>query len=332
MHTLASFCSSALAPLSRYGALAVLALPLALAGCDTDEPPVCTADVSPSLHVTVASADGSAPEEVSVRFSVDGSDLEDCAGAATDWICGEEIAGEFTVEVSAAGHESQNHSLTVEADECHVISQQLDVVLDPIECTEEIVSSVLLTLTDNEGTVFEVGSGVWAQWSLAEVDMLPLPCVPSSDGRWECGSEESGPFDIVAGKIGSYVASTEVEVGFDGCHPITEEVELELFNATTPCTEQVQTSIVLTVIGEADEPVSGAEVSYNATWVPWFTSEPCWESGAGVYYCGEELASSIDVSIVADSFVTRTETVFVTSDECHVNTEHRTLSLAHLPD
>ena len=162
--------------------------------------------------------------------------------------------------------------------------------------------------------------------------MSPQPCVPSSDGRWECGSEQSGPFEIVAGRIGNYGTSTEVDVAHDGCHPITEEVELELFTATTPCTAVVETSIVLTVVNDAGDAITGADVTHNATWVPWFTPEPCFEAAAGEYHCGQELASSIDVSVTSEDYQNATETIFVTSDECHVITEQRTLVLDWLPD
>ena len=63
---------------------------------------------------------------------------------------------------------------------------------------------------------------------------------------------------------------------------------------------------------------------------PFFKPVP--ESGAGVYHCGQELASSIDVSITAEDFETVAETIFVTSDECHVNTEYRTVVLDWLAD
>jgi len=285
-----------------------------------------------SLTINVSDNDGAPFEDASVRYSVDGGTVRDCEGNSGTWICGWEESGDFEVEVSSTGFETQIVTAEVEAGECHVIPQSIDVALEPIECTDEIVSSVLLTLTDNEGNSFQPGSGAWAQWGLANADMLPQPCVPSSDGRWECGSEQSGLFEIVAGRIGNYGASTEVDVGFDGCHPITEEVELELFTATTPCTAVVETSIVLTVVNDAGEAIIDADVTHNATWVPWLTSQPCLGSGAGVYHCGQELASSIDVSITTEDFDTVTETIFVTSDECHVNTEHRTIVLDWLPD
>jgi hypothetical protein len=303
---------------------ALCLLVFGLAGCDGDG--VCDLSAASSLTVTVSDADGAAVEDVSVTYSVDGGNAIDCEGSSGTWICGWEQAGAFEIEVSAPGFETQTATAQIEGGECHVVSQSIDIVLEPVDCTEEIVSSVLLTLVDNEGTTLEPGSGVWAHWGLADADMAPQPCVPSSDGRWECGSEQGGPFEIVSGRIGNYGASTEVEVAHDGCHPITEEVELELFTATIPCTDVVETSIVLTVVDDKGELVTGADVVHNSTWVPWMTSEPCFEAAAGEYHCGQELANSINVSVTENSEII-TETIYVTSDECHVITEHRTIVL-----
>ncbi len=328
MPSRSSFCRSALPASARFSALFLLAL--GLTGCDVGGE--CDLMAVSSLTVNVSDPDGEAVEEVSVRYSVDGGEFSDCEDISDAWICGWEESGAFEVEVSAPGFETQTASAQIEDGECHVLPQSIDIALEPIECTEEIVSSVLLTLADNEGNIFEAGSGAWAQWGLADADMSPQPCVPSSDGRWECGSEQSGPFEIVAGRIGNYGTSTEVDVAHDGCHPITEEVELELFTATTPCTAVVETSIVLTVVNDAGDAITGADVTHNATWVPWFTPEPCFEAAAGEYHCGQELASSIDVSVTSEDYQNATETIFVTSDECHVITEQRTLVLDWLPD
>jgi hypothetical protein len=322
MPSLFSFCRSVRPHAAGLGALCLLVL--GLAACDVGGE--CDLMAVSSLTINVSDNDGAPFEDASVRYSVDGGTVRDCEGNSGTWICGWEESGDFEVEVSSTGFETQTVTAQVEADECHVIPQSIDVALEPIECTEEIVSSVLLTLADNEGNTFEPGSGAWAQWSRADADMLPQPCVPSSDGRWECGSEQSGLFEIVAGRIGNYGASTEVEVAHDGCHPITEEVELELFTATIPCTDVVETSIVLTVVDDKGELVTGADVVHNSTWVPWMTSEPCFEAAAGEYHCGQELANSINVSVTENSEII-TETIYVTSDECHVITEHRTIVL-----
>ena len=305
-------------------------LALSLTGC---VPPIeCDLMAIGSVNVSIADEAGGDIEDVSVRFSVDGGDFSDCDSVADSWICGWERSGAFTIEVSAPGFETQTASVEVEDGECHVGSQHLDIVLQPLDCTEEVVSSVLLTLTDSEGNLFEPGSGAWAQWGLANVDMPPLACGPSNDGRWECGVEQSGPFEIMAGKIGNYTASTTVDVASDGCHPITEEVQLELSNATTPCTEELVPSIVLTVQDDGGALISEADVTYSPTWADW-SPAPCDEVGPGLYQCGAELAGSIDVSVTSIDFDTDADENFlVISDECHVVTQYRTVTLKVLPD
>jgi len=285
-----------------------------------------------SVTVSVADEEGAAVADATVRFSVDGGDFSSCDSVGDSWACGWEVAGDITIEVAAPGFETQTASAQIEDGECHVVSQSLDIILLPIDCTGEVVSSVLLTLTDNEGTLFEPGSGAWAQWGLADVDMPPQACGPSNDGRWECGVEQSGPFEIMAGKIGHYTASTTVDVASDGCHPITEEVELELVHATTPCTEELVPSIVLTVQEDGGALISGADVTYSPTWADW-SPAPCDEVGTGLYQCGAELAGSIDVSVTSIDFDTDADENFlVISDECHVVTQYRTVTLKVLPD
>lgn len=320
-----------LAPTRRFIALgSLLGLSLALTGCPGASSPNCTDIAFASLNVAVASADDSVPTGVSVRYSVDGGDMEDCDGADGDWTCGWETAGEFIVEVTANDHELQTHALTIGEDECHIIPQQLSVVLEPIECTEELVYGVQLNLVDGVGATLEPGSGAWASWGFANADMAAQPCDVGPAGSWSCGLEESGPFEIFAGRIGDLADAAYADVAFDGCHPVTEEALIQLFPATTQCTENIVSSAYITVLDSVGAPISGATVEFNSAWVPWFAPEPCGELAPGEYVCGNEFAGVMEVSISAEDYGTVIEEIFVLSDECHVISETREVILEDL--
>ena len=106
---------------------------LALTGCDVgkdtgEEGVDCSADIKPSVVVSVVDADGSEILEAELTYSVDGGTEQPCDEYNT---CGQETAGEFTITASAAGYMPASETLTVESDICHVITQWVDLVLLP---------------------------------------------------------------------------------------------------------------------------------------------------------------------------------------------------------
>ena len=54
--------------------------------------------------------------------------------------------------------------------------------------------------------------------------------------------------------------------------------------------------------------------------------------GDGSYACGQEFVGPMDITMSADSFELVTESIFVFGDECHAQTESRTVTLEYLPD
>lgn len=105
---------------------------LALTGCDggkdTGEGIDCTPDVKPSVLVSVVDVDGSEVPGAEVTYSVDGGSEQPCD---TYGACGQETTGEFTITAAADGYTSASETLTVESNICHVITQDLALVLLP---------------------------------------------------------------------------------------------------------------------------------------------------------------------------------------------------------
>ena len=108
---------------------------LALAGClPADAPTACTDIAIASVIVDVSTADGAdAAFEVAYRTAAD--DLAPCDdfGDPGQYVCGYEIVGEVEIEVGAPGYAPQTHTVSVAATEdgCHVVTETLDVVLEP---------------------------------------------------------------------------------------------------------------------------------------------------------------------------------------------------------
>jgi hypothetical protein len=89
----------------------------------------------PSVIVNVSSAsDATVPlSGVAVDYAVDAEPTVACVSYAPGtWQCGEERAGAFTLHVSADGHVPATRTVTVGADECHVLTETVDVVLEPV--------------------------------------------------------------------------------------------------------------------------------------------------------------------------------------------------------
>ena len=95
---------------------------------------VCTDVVMPSVIVNVSSAsDATVPlSGVAVTHAVGAQAAEPCESFTVGtWQCGWERAGDVTLYVSADGHLPATRTVTVGADACHVITETVDVVLEP---------------------------------------------------------------------------------------------------------------------------------------------------------------------------------------------------------
>ena len=89
----------------------------------------CTASIEYSVYVTVYDEDGKVIENASVSYSSDAMSGDCEMDSVGGHYCGEEQSGDVTIFVSAEGYVDTEQTVTVEADECHVITEMLDVTL-----------------------------------------------------------------------------------------------------------------------------------------------------------------------------------------------------------
>lgn len=97
-------------------------------------PLACTDQEVPSIEVTVTDSQGADVTTGDVVWNMAAEDdlPEACFNMGGNmWSCGYETEGELIVEISNAGpYEDYAQIVTVGADECHVITEQLDAVLN----------------------------------------------------------------------------------------------------------------------------------------------------------------------------------------------------------
>lgn len=104
--------------------LLLVALPLT--ACEQ----TCTTEIRPSVNVQITDEAGAAMD-ASVEYDIgDGpvscDQIGDIAGY---YSCGEDFAGEIEILVSAQGYQDRSETLSPESDECHVITEELDIEL-----------------------------------------------------------------------------------------------------------------------------------------------------------------------------------------------------------
>jgi hypothetical protein len=99
------------------------------AGCSDDGEGVsCTTDARASVLVTVLDSNGALVPDAQVSYSVGGAPqpCEDLIGGL--YGCGSELRGDFAIE-AVRGTVSASMSVEVSADECHVITREIELVL-----------------------------------------------------------------------------------------------------------------------------------------------------------------------------------------------------------
>ena len=95
----------------------------------------CTEIAMSSVSVHVEDPDGLAIDDATLTFDSDDLTEEPCQSmGGGDYVCGYEIAGEITVDASHDGYVPASETLTIEmdADGCHVVGQQITIVLEPV--------------------------------------------------------------------------------------------------------------------------------------------------------------------------------------------------------
>lgn len=95
-------------------------------------PVTCTEEEVPAVRVTLSSAGGGALTNTAVTWEIAGTGTEyPCDGSGTDWACAPEQTGQINVRGRADGHAEKLSSVSVEQGECHVITKEVALVLDP---------------------------------------------------------------------------------------------------------------------------------------------------------------------------------------------------------
>lgn len=198
----------------------------ALTACD--EPVMCTDIAMASVQVHVEDADGNPISGATLTWNQADAvgEPQPCESyGGGDYTCGYEAAGALVIEVSALGFAEETVTVEVSADECHVITEQIDVVLEPLDCTDVELPAVELTVMDGQGA--EV-TDADPQWSV-DGGSTWQSCEAALGNVYDCAFEQSGEIVLAIDDGGPYEPWTEtVTVANDGCHPITESVTATL--------------------------------------------------------------------------------------------------------
>ena len=101
---------------------------LSLAGCTVES--ACTEEARSSVTVEVVDASGAPVLDATVTYSVGGAAAKACENTLMNgsYVCGYEETGDFTITVTR-GAETKTQTLTVTADECHVIGKNIQIKL-----------------------------------------------------------------------------------------------------------------------------------------------------------------------------------------------------------
>lgn len=113
------------------------ALLMLLSGCGElgDSGVDCTAEAVLSLALRVEDSQGPV-EGLTVEYAMDGEDFRSCEDfGGGDYGCGWEQAGTMAVRIEADGYEPFSTEVEIGADECHVITEDLGVLLvdEPVD-------------------------------------------------------------------------------------------------------------------------------------------------------------------------------------------------------
>lgn len=188
------------------------------------DPLECDTMAAASTSVQVVDASGAPVQEATLTWTSDTGGSGACDAMPDGvWVCGWEVSGEITVTAQAEGYEDGVGSVTVPQGECHVIQQELTIVLDGIACTTEYVPGVIATLTGSSGEVLD---NPVVTWEPADGSAGPEECEDWSQDQWACAFEQPGDL-LIRGTAGGHTEDVEaVTVTADECHVITEEVAL----------------------------------------------------------------------------------------------------------
>lgn len=201
-----------------------------LVGCVT-EGVICTESAVTSVTVDVRDAYGSPIAGATATYAEEGGSpvaCEDLGGGV--FACGTEVAGHLAIHVEAPGYESFDKVLPVQEDECHVIPETLDVVLEggevPCDDPVDVGPAIHVTAVGMDG---EDLRGVRVFYGSMYTDAQPTECEMAGPTEAYCGWGETGDFYVLAMAFEHVRTWQEVTVEADECgYAIGEEVVVEL--------------------------------------------------------------------------------------------------------
>ena len=196
-----------------------------LIACPETGATVCDTRATVSVFVEVEG-----PESATVGYTHEGVEAACDANPGGGWFCGYEAAGEITVRATAHGWTPTQATVTVAEDECHVVQEDVMLVMEPADCTLEEFPAFVVDVVGSSG---EALTGVAVKYASTSADMDPLPCQHDGETEgedWSCGWNATGGLEIGAFADGheSRWVVVEPQLTDDGCYPVTQELEMAL--------------------------------------------------------------------------------------------------------
>lgn len=116
-----------------FAAAALLLCACPKSGDDTGEAIACTTEAIASVNVTLVDTAGVPIASASATFTGGSFVDEPCESLDGHGLfaCGWEVAGDITIKATADGFAPAEQTVTVAADECHVIPESLSITLSP---------------------------------------------------------------------------------------------------------------------------------------------------------------------------------------------------------
>ncbi len=297
---------------------------LILTGCP--QPTNCTTEARSSVSVNVVDENGEPILNAELTYSVDGGPSLDCEifGDGSS-VCGWEASGEIAITATAQGYQSASETVTVESDECHVISESLTLTLTEVQCPPPGPSVIAEVSAEGypDGTLPN-DAHIWVSDGTSEV---PIECWVQGDAesgvQYACGEGLAGDLEIwgEAPGFGSEIVSVHVDA--DECGPITENIGLLLHDDCSDEDDTAEPSVFVLV--SAAEGIDGAipedtEVTITDLEAD-IPSELCTMQGADLtgvtFYCGSEQAGNFQITASANGGLSQASAaVLVENDEC----------------
>jgi len=189
------------------------------------EPTPCTDEEAPSVVLSLIDHDGQRIPDAFAEWGRPDVDAPayPCEELGSDLVCGWEVSGMLEIFAAAPGYQPWLQTIEVEDDVCHVQTRYIEVVLEESAppCTDEVRPSIVVVVTD------QLGSPLTFAETHFVPHMKPLEpesCSSNNNGRFFCGEEEPGEFDVRVSAAGYLPWWTTVRVESNACHVETEHL------------------------------------------------------------------------------------------------------------